>query len=806
MGENNIPQIKSLSNLPLIFEANIGQKPSEVKFLVREKGHTVFFTPTEVILTIPQGKDEDRLTNKQENSTQPKSSEPLAQQSNEHSLLKMKMKGANPDTEIIGEGKLEGKFNYFIGKDTEKWITNVPTYEKVGYKEIYPGIDLVYYGKAQKLEHDFIVKPSIDPGIITLSFEGAEKVEVDAEGNLLVEAKTGELRLLKPLAYQDINGNQQEIESSYEIRESGEIGFLLGEYNKSMTLRIDPVLAYSTFLGESRGEIGYGIAADGSGNAYITGTTASNNFPTTDGAYNRSFKGVFDVFITKLNPDGTDLVYSTFLGGAGDDIGYAIAIDAEGNAYITGTTASDDFPTTEDAYDRSFKGNYDAFITKLNPSGTKLLYSTFIGGTGTDNGNAIAIDDEGNAYITGDTNDNTFPTTQGAYDRSNNGGIDAFVTKLNLDGTDLVYSTFIGGSNVDIGSGIAIDGSGNAYITGQTFSSDFPTTPGAYDTTYITGNYDAFVTKLNLDGTELVYSTYLGGSATDAGKGIAVDSEGNSYITGYTRSLNFPTTEGAHDRNLGGTYDAFVTKLNSTGADLVYSTFLGGPGEDRGYGIAIDAAGNAYITGRTLASNFPTTTGAYDTSFNGSSDAFVTKLNPSGKGLVYSTYLGGSSNDYGNGIAIDALGNVYITGQTNSSNFPATAGAYDTFYNGSSSVNSDVFVTKFLFNVFLVPNYNITTLVDTPVNGAVVGTDPYGYLLTYSLLSDVSHGTLLFNEDGTWTYTPYENYYGTDKFIVTVDNGHGDTAISTVNITINKRPSTPYCVIKGTLFVTIIEN
>ncbi len=805
-----MPQITSLSNLPFSFEANIGQRPSQVKFLAREKGYTALFTPTEVIFTLRPGIAEDRFINKQENSMKLNVSELLEQQSNEYSQLKMRMEGSNSDTEIIGEEKLEGKFNYFIGNDAKKWVANVPTYEKVKYKEIYPGIDLVFYGKTQQLEHDFIVKPSADPGIITLSFEGAENVEVDAEGNLLVQANIGNLRLLKPIVYQYVNGSQQEIESSYEIRSSGEVGFLLGDYNKSMTLRIDPALSYSTFLGEIEGEIGYGIISDAEGNAYITGTTASSNFPTTEDAYDRSFKGVFDVFITKLNPSGTELVYSTFIGGAGDDIGYAIKIDMEGNAYITGTTASNDFPTTEGAYDRSFNGNYDTFITKLNPSGTELVYSTFIGGAGNDYGYAIAIDAAGNAFITGETNDVTFPTTEDAYNRSINGGIDAFVTKLNPSGTELMYSTFLGGVNIDIGSGIAIDESGNAYITGQTFSSNFPTTKEAFDTTYNSiGYYDAFVTKLNSNGTGLVYSTFLGGNHHDVGKAIAIDVEGNAYITGYTRSNNFPVTLGAYDttQNNVSYYDAFVTKLNFNGTGLVYSTFLGGTNDDRGYGIVIDTAGNAYITGRTLSSNFPTTEGAYDRTYNGANyyDAFVTKLDSSGTKLVYSTYLGGSYGDYGNGIAIDTAGNIYITGQTNSANFPTTEGAYDTIYNGRYDAFSDVFVTKFVFNV-LVPNYNITTLVNNPVDGTVVGKDPDGYPLIYSLLTDASHGIALVNEDGTWTYTPEENYYGTDSFSALVDNGHGGTAISTINITINRGSSASYCIVKGSFLVTIIDS
>ncbi len=795
-------QINSLINLPFSFELNMGQKANHIRFLTRGREYTAFFTPNEVIFTLQEGK--------KENSISPKVRKPLEEQSNKYNLLKMKMEGSNSDIEIIGEELLEGRFNYLIDKDTEKWITNVPTYRRIKYKEIYPGIDLIYYGNEHQLEHDFIVQPNIDPKVINLSFEGAENIEVDKDGHLIVETKTGRLKLLKPIVYQDINGKQQEIKSSYEIRRNRNVGFILGKYNNSIPLRIDPVLSYSTFLGGSNGEIGYGITTDKNGNAYITGTTASNNFPTTEGSYNGSFSGVFDVFITKLNPSGTALVYSTFLGGNDDDIGYSITIDNEDNVYITGTTASNNFPTTEGAYDGSFNGNYDVFITKLNSTGTDLVYSTFLGGTGTDSGNAIAIDVEGNAYIAGQTNNNTFPTTEGAYDRTLNGGYDAFVAKLNSSGTSLVYSTFLGGTNIDIGSGIALDMIGNAYITGQTFSNNFPTTEGAYDTTYNSiGYYDAFVTKLNPSGTQLVYSTYLGGRDTDSGKGIAIDSEGNAYITGYTRSNNFPTTPGAYDTTLNsvGYYDVFITKLNPNGSGIVYSTFLGGSNEDRGYGIVLDRFGNTYITGQTLSSNFPTTPGAYSTTLSsvGYYDAFVTKLNPSGTALVYSTFLGGSYNDYGNGIAIDSSGNVYVTGQTNSSNFPTSEGAYNRIYNGTSTSYSDVFVTKFALNV-LVPNYNITTLVNTPVSGIVVGIDPNGNKLTYSMFSDASHGKLIVNADGTWTYTPEKNYSGTDNFSVLVDNGHGSSAISNIIITINKIPTIPYCILKGTFLVTIIDN
>jgi hypothetical protein len=393
------------------------------------------------------------------------------------------------------------------------------------------------------------------------------------------------------------------------------------------------------------------------------------------------------------------LAYSTYLGGGSGDWGLGITIDSSGNVYITGGTSSTDFPTTTGAFDTSFNGSVvytDVFVTKVDSTGTALVYSTYLGGGSADGSNGIAIDSSGNVYITGLTNSTNFPITPGAFDTSFNGGSgDVFVSKLNASGTALLYSTYLGGVGIDGGQSIAIDGSGNAYITGYTWSSNFPTTLGALDTSFNGGSRDVFVTKLNTSGTALVYSTYLGGSGTDFGDGIAVDGSENAYITGSTPSTNFPTTPGVFDTlyNGGVSYgDIFVTKLNASGTALVYSTYLGGGSDDGGSGIAVDGSGNAYISGGTMSSNFPTTLGALDTSYNGVGDydVFLSKLNPSGTALVYSTYLGGGGSDGTNGIAIDGSGNAYITGQTSSSDFPTTLGAFNTLSNGSS----DGFVTK----------------------------------------------------------------------------------------------------------------
>jgi hypothetical protein len=403
-----------------------------------------------------------------------------------------------------------------------------------------------------------------------------------------------------------------------------------GSYDAIVT-KLNPAgthLVYSTFLGGISSDYGNGIAVDSSGNAYVTGSTYSNDFPTTAGAYDQTYGGsIFgNAYITKLNPAGSSLVYSTFLGTTGNDETYAIAVDSSGNAYMTGSTSSATFPTTPGAYNHTFGGARDAFVTKLNSSGKGLVYSTFLGGKGWDTGESIALDSSRNVYVTGNTASTDFPTSVGAYNRTFGGLYDVFVTKLNPAGTNLVYSTFLGGHDSDDGHAVATDSSRNAYVTGHTFSSDFPTTTGAFNQTYGGGSYDAFVTKLNPAGTNLVYSTFLGGADSDSGRGIAVDSSGNAYVTGYTKSSDFPTVTGAYNRTFGGSYDAFVTKLNRSGTNLVYSTFLGGASEEQSNGIAVDTSGNAYVTGYTYSGTFPTTAGAYDRTYGSAMDVFVTKL------------------------------------------------------------------------------------------------------------------------------------------------------------------------------------
>jgi hypothetical protein len=677
---------ESYGKLPLHFEANQGQTHKDVRFLARGPGYGVYLTPGEAVLVLT------RADAKREAQPQAK---PVA--------LRISLVGAARKPRVSGLEELPGKANYFIGKDQSQWRTDVPTYARVHYREIYPGIDLVYYGNQRQLEYDFVVAPGADPSKIVLGFKGADKLEIDAEGNLVLHAAGNDIRQHKPVIYQEVDGIRREIDGGYVLKSGKRVGFQLAAYDTSRALVIDPVvLSYSTYLGGSGSESGFGIAVDADGNAYVTGYAGS--IPTTSGAFQPALRGSLNAFVTKLNSAGSALVYSTFLGGSGTDGGAGIAVDTSGNAYITGGTSSTDFPTTAGAFQTAcalgaFGSCQDAFVTKLNPNGSGLIYSTYLGGSAYDYGSGIAVDSSESAYVAGNTNSANFPTTQNAFQTTFGGGPtdpnfgpppDAFVTKLNPAGSGLIYSTYLGGDDQDTGQGIAVDTSGIAYVAGYTRSIKFPTTFGAFQPVFGGGLWDAFVTKVDSTGSTLVYSTYLGGSGFDQAFAIAVDDRGHAYITGRTGSA-FPIVN-AFQSSSGGGFDAFVTKLDLTGSALVYSTYLGGSSGEEGEGIAVDLQGNAYVTGVTDSTNFPTTLGAFQPAHAGGNgqDAFVTKLGPSGSALVYSSYLGGSGYEVGFAIAVDRRGNAYVTGETNSFDFRTTPGAFSPIFNGFQ----DAFVAK----------------------------------------------------------------------------------------------------------------
>jgi hypothetical protein len=591
------------------------------------------------------------------------------------SALRVKLLGAGREGEVEGVDELPGRANYFIGNDPTKWRRDVPSFARVRCRGVYPGIDLVYRGREKELEYDFVVWPGGDPRRIRLGFEGQRSLRLDASGNLVVALGREEVVHHAPLLYQQMASERRPVRGRWVLHAKDTAGFEVEAYDTSHALVIDPVLAYSTYLGGSSAEWGFGLAVDAAGSAYLTGYTTSLDFPTQD-PY-QALPGGQDAFVTKLSPSGNAIVYSTYLGGSSADVAQAIAVDGSGSAYVMGITSSTDFPT-QDPF-QTDQAVVDTFVTKLSPSGNGLAYSTYLGGGGNDLGRGIAVDGSGSAYVTGSTTSTDFPTLNPYQtDQVSN---DVFVTKLSPAGNGLVYSTYLGGDDLDYGYGIAVDASGSAYVTGYTVSTDFPTL-NPYQTDQ--PSHDAFVTKMSPAGSGLVYSTYLGGNDVDIGNGIAVDRLGSAYVTGDTASTDFPTQNPYQTDQPAG--DVFVTKLSPSGNGLAYSTYLGGSAGEGGAGIAVDGAGGAYITGNTASTDFPTRN-AYQTD-QAVEDVIVTKLSPSGSGLVYSTYLGGNDRDYGNGIAVDGLGNAYVTGRTDSADFP-TQGPYQPDQPGQ-----DLFVTK----------------------------------------------------------------------------------------------------------------
>ncbi|HKO45254.1 MAG TPA: SBBP repeat-containing protein [Pyrinomonadaceae bacterium] len=912
--------------LPLSFEPNEGQTDPQVKFLSRGQGYSLFLTSSGMVLTLrePKPPSTDKVVGAEPAAGQTSSSEQKLH------VLRLTMLGANPKPHVEGQNELPGKINYFVGDDKSKWRTNIPTYLKVHYAEIYPKVDLVYYGNQSELEYDFIVAPGGKVQAIKFQIEGADRVNLDRTGNLILEVNKHELRLSKPVIYQlNDKGDRREIKGDYLVK-GREVGFKVESFDSTKPLIIDPVLSYATLVGSGGHEHAYGIAVDQSGNAYITGNTNSSSFPTTAGAFQVANGFLSGVFVTKLDATGSNLIYSTYLAGSGassSSIGTAIAVDTVGHAYVTGHTASSDFPTqnpirggrynllkTSDAgavWSKKSVGSINAPVIALavdqitpstiyagssfgggihksidsgttwnplvtgvtnatcpalviDPSSPSTIYAaltttSFTGGVfkSTDGGTtwvsvntglptasvtALAIDplspstlyagtqsgmykttNGGGSWVqsstglnfsgftsilidpaspstiyaglagggvfkttnsaanwsqvnTGLTNttvrtlsfDPTSPSTLyagtvggGIFKSTNSGGnwspinnglasntqvissvldpsspstifigtsngqifkttnggnnwtrifetltstrvntlvmdpaapatvyagvdttaqslfdSEVFATKLNPDGSGLIYSTFLGGMLDDRGYGIAIDSTGAAFIAGETASNNFPTINAIMG---FGGCTDGFVTKLNASGSEYVFSTYLGGSGCDLANAIATDAAGNAYATGSTNSSNFPLANAfqATKGSVSGS-DAFATKINANGT-LGYSTYLGGNDQDIGYGVAVDSTGNAHITGQTSSSNFPTLNSVQTNPNSFLGNAFVTKLNNIGSGLIYSTYLGGSNAaDVGRGIAVDPSGNAYVTGFTSSIDFPVVAGALRT--------------------------------------------------------------------------------------------------------------------------------
>lgn len=653
----------------LRFELQSRKANTSLNYISRNSSYVFSFGARDNILLFSKADDNARGKFKALNLI-----DTIAKQTATIDALRLNFISAN--SKSLGENieKLKDTTNYLIGTDQKKWLKGVPRFAKVAYRDIYQGIDVFYHGNQGELRYDFVVAPNADASQIKFKFEGAvDKIEINQTGDLVLHLGDRYIIQRKPLAYQNQNGVALPVEVRYAIDAKNQISFVLGNYNKKKPLMINPVLVYSSYFGGSDEDTGTSIAVDSFGNQYIVGSTLSADLPD---ASNRAqtFTGKRDIYVAKVKADGSGTEYVTYIGGFGDDEATGIAVDNAGQVYITGTTSSLDFPTTSSSFQSMASNGTNAFVAKLSADGSRLIYSSYLGGNGDDEAYGIALDGQGNAYVTGITDSTDFPTTN-AFQSSKKNGSDAFITKFKPNGAELSYSSYIGGNGADWGLGIAVDSSGNAYVTGVTASADLPVINALQSESG--GNSDAFVLKIkpSLDGSEsLQYLTYIGGSATDGGLGIAVDENGAAYVTGVTRSKDFPATKDSLRRKFGGESDAFIFKLNQNGNTLDYATLIGGRGRDVGFGIAVNANREAYIVGSTTSPDLPLTAGPLQATFSGKSDGFISKLNSEGNAVIYSTYFGGNNYDDVFGLALDSTGDAYITGATFSPDFAVTNG------------------------------------------------------------------------------------------------------------------------------------
>lgn len=667
-GEARARAVGAYGKAPLSFEANQGQSEPSVKFLSRGAGYQLYLTSTEAVLALHR-EPGDGGKIEREGESHSRASERHA---SKEAVVRMQLLGARPDPRVSGEEALPGRVNYLTGRDPRAWRTNVATYGKVRYENVYRGIDLVYYGNQKRLEYDFHLAPGADPGVIRLGFKGVRKLELDAAtGELVMRLPGGEvIRQHKPVLYQEVGGARREVAGRFVLRGGGQVGFEVGTYDKSLALVIDPVLVYATYFGGNGEEATTGMAVDSAGSVYVTGAfRTSPGFPVTANAFKKiqnDTNGSGEVFITKFAPDGAGIVYSTLLGGSSSETSTGIAIDPAGNAYVTGWTISADFPV-RNAFQSALRGLPNPFLAKLNAAGSDLLYSSYLGGSNYDFGTDIAADASGNAYITGETISADFPVTPGAL-RTNlrldrgPGDSDGFVAKLDTNASgsaSLVYSTFFD-IHAPYSNSIDIDAAGNAYVTGR-----------------------ARVQKLNAAGSALLYSFTIPDAAADNTSGlhttdIAVDAGGHAYVTGFINSPGLMIVKGFQAAYGGGAYDGFMAKLDPSGASLLYSTYLGGSSVDSGSAIAVDSGGHAYVAGDTASADFPTRDAFQNIKIGNAHmhglDIFVTRIDTGSAGadsLVFSTYYGASNHDEAaTGVALDAQGNIYATGFPFSINIP----------------------------------------------------------------------------------------------------------------------------------------
>lgn len=770
-GSSRLKAAEYLAKRPLSFIENRGQTHPSVRFEVRAGTHTVFFTPQETVFaTFPE--NDGKRTGE---------------------ALRIKFPGASPNPTVSGLDRLSANYNFFTGNDPANWKTDVPTYSSIAYKNLYKGVDLIYRDSKGKIERDFVIAPGVSPSVISMKYEGAKKVRIGGEGNLVVETDLSVLTESKPIAYQEIRGERIEVTANFKLARDGSVGFEVGSYDEGEPLVIDPIFGFSTFVGGNNDDEAFGLAVDASG-VYVTGYTVSVNFPVTNTFGTRA--GI-DTFAFKLSPNGSTLIYSAILAGNGTDIGLSTQVrPGDQTLYVLGFTQSANFPTTVGAFDTTFNGGVaDYTVTRLNAAGNGLVWSTYIGGSGQEVAlGGIDVYINGDCWIVGGTDSGgaTYPvaTTFGTnLSPANAGGFDGVATAINAAGTIVITSGFWGGLSTDQGAFVKINqGTLDFHYTGFTFSSNAPVCTGVgapfaaclaagFDTTY-NGGRDGHVTRFTNVGTPRG-STFLGtpaSTANDEPWSIDIDNANNIYVGGNTTGPTYPTTPGAFDTTFnGGTSDQVVTKFNSTLSLLGYSTFIGGSGDDAGRGIAVTGTGEANLAGFTNSLDYP----APPSSFSGAADATVARFSASGSALTFASYIGGASTDAALGIRLNSASVVTIAGFTGSPNFPTTPGAFDTTFNGVF----DVFVSQVstTFTNCLRQDGDPTVLFFNALTGQYQLCAPLGITLTGTGTVSISGCSLTVSDANTFiqinlcSRTGFASVFVPGKaFVITVDQNIDD--------------------------------